>query len=102
MPHVRHGGIGNADVAFAASKFEGTGFEKEQIGQTQVPVESLGETAALGVKGLLVRVTGDDNDEGYVLGVGVEKSPERRREPTSALEALGNKVIFAEDLRNPA
>ncbi len=64
MPHVRHVGIGNADVAFPASKFEGTGFEKEQMGQTHVPVDCLAGGAAEAMNGLAVRVTGDDEDEG--------------------------------------
>ena len=63
IPHVRHGGIGNADVAFPASKLEGTGFEKEQMGHTHVPVDCLVGAAAGGMNGLLVRVTGDDEDE---------------------------------------
>ena len=35
IPQARHGGIGVRD-ARAGSKFEGTGFEKEHIGHTQV------------------------------------------------------------------
>lgn len=34
MPQARHGGIGVRDAS-AGSKFDGTGFEKEQMGQTQ-------------------------------------------------------------------
>lgn len=37
MPQARHGGSGNDSVAILGSKLEGTGFENEQIGQTQVP-----------------------------------------------------------------
>lgn len=36
IPHVRQGGIGNASVTIAGSKFDGTGFVKVQIGQTQL------------------------------------------------------------------
>lgn len=36
MPHARQGGSGVEAVAVAGSKLEGTGFEKEQIGQTHV------------------------------------------------------------------
>lgn len=35
IPQARHGGIGVRDAS-AGSKFEGTGFEKEHIGHTQV------------------------------------------------------------------
>jgi hypothetical protein len=35
IPHARHGGIGVREAS-AGSKLEGTGFEKEQIGHTQV------------------------------------------------------------------
>ena len=34
MPQARHGGIGVRDAS-AGSKLDGTGFEKEHIGQTQ-------------------------------------------------------------------
>ena len=34
MPQARHGGIGVREAS-AGSKFDGTGFEKEHIGQTQ-------------------------------------------------------------------
>ena len=37
IPQARHGGSGNASVAMVGSKLEGTGFENEHIGQTQVP-----------------------------------------------------------------
>src|ERR1700742_4587241 len=48
MPQAKHGGSGNASVAIVGSKFEGTGLEKEQMGQTQVPLttgDGAGETA---------------------------------------------------------
>ena len=35
IPQARHGGIGVRDAS-AGSKFEGTGFEKEQMGHTHV------------------------------------------------------------------
>ena len=38
MPHARHAGKAILEEAVTGSKFEGTGFEKEQIGQTQVPL----------------------------------------------------------------
>lgn len=36
IPHAKHGGIGVFVLDAAGSKFEGTGFEKEQIGQIHV------------------------------------------------------------------
>lgn len=36
MPHARQGGSGVEAVAVVGSKFEGTGFENEQMGQTHV------------------------------------------------------------------
>ncbi len=36
IPQFRHDGIGVLAVAAAGSKLDGTGFEKEQIGQIQV------------------------------------------------------------------
>ena len=43
MPQVEHGGSGALLRAVIASKFAGTGFEKEQIVQTQVALFSAGE-----------------------------------------------------------
>lgn len=40
IPHVRHGGSGKASVAMVGSKLEGTGFEKAQIEQIQVPLSN--------------------------------------------------------------
>lgn len=36
IPHARHGGKWVVAFAVAGSKFEGTGFEKEQMGQIHV------------------------------------------------------------------
>lgn len=36
MPHARHGAKGVRAFAVAGSKFDGTGLEKEQMGQTHV------------------------------------------------------------------
>jgi hypothetical protein len=38
IPQARHGGSGMDSGAVCGSKFEGTGFEKEQIGHIHVPV----------------------------------------------------------------
>lgn len=44
MPQAKQGGIGVDAVAVEGSKFEGTGFENEQMGQTQVALMALGVT----------------------------------------------------------
>ena len=38
IPHAKHGANGVCALAVVGSKFEGTGFEKEQIGHIQVAV----------------------------------------------------------------
>lgn len=43
IPHAKHGGSGTAAVAVAGSKFDGTGLEKEQIGQIHVALTGLEE-----------------------------------------------------------
>lgn len=48
IPHARHGGKWVVAVAVAGSKFEGTGFEKEQIGQIQVALTGFGEADGCG------------------------------------------------------
>lgn len=42
MPHARQGDNGVCAFAVAGSKFDGTGFEKEQIGQIHVALASRG------------------------------------------------------------
>jgi hypothetical protein len=86
MPQARHGGIGVREAS-AGSKLEGTGFEKEQIGQIQ---DALREGAGAG----LLRRSGEP-DEG--LG-----AIEVDRPRVSWLAGLGKRVILGEDLRKPA
>jgi hypothetical protein len=64
MPHARHGGSGNASVAIVGSKFDGTGFENEQIGHTQVPLTVGGRVLAVvdGRNGLEDLVVGEDEE----------------------------------------
>lgn len=64
IPHARHGGNGVRAFAVAGSKFDGTGFEKEHIGHTQVALRA-GEDAGAGLprlsgvtEGLLAAVGG--------------------------------------------
>lgn len=60
MPHARHGGRGAFVLDVTGSKFDGTGFEKEQIGQIHVALVA-GEGSGIGRwKGLSVRDNGDD------------------------------------------
>jgi hypothetical protein len=81
----------------------GTGFEKEHIGQTHVPVDfPADDDAGRGVKGLLERETGDDDDERYARDGAFGLVDAMRREPGPFLSGLGYRVIFGEDLRNPA
>lgn len=52
MPHARHGGNGVFAFATLGSKFDGTGFENEHIGQIQVAFGSLAEEVGVGACGL--------------------------------------------------
>lgn len=58
IPHARHGGRGVCAFAVAGSKFEGTGFEKLHIVQTQV-AEVFGGSGGAGRKGLSDRGIGE-------------------------------------------
>jgi hypothetical protein len=103
MPQVRHAGMGKLELAVFVSKFDGIGFEKEHIGQTQVPVGGLEDgDAGRGVNGLLERETGDDDDERYARGGALGVVDATRRDLAPFLSGLGNSVIFGEDRRNPA
>lgn len=53
IPQARHGGNGVRALAVAGSKLDGTGFEKEQIGQTHVAL-----TDAAGAGAGLPRLSG--------------------------------------------
>lgn len=86
MPHARHGGIGVRE-ATAGSKLDGTGFEKEQMGQTHVALAGAGAGAGLPWR------DGVDDEE---LWTGAE-TPRVR-----CLEGFGKSVILADDLRKPA
>ena len=50
IPQAKHGGIGVREAS-AGSKFEGTGFEKEQMGHTQVALAGGGAGAGLPWRG---------------------------------------------------
>ena len=103
MPQARHGGSGKASVAIVGSKFEGTGFEKEQMGHTQVPLTTgagAGETAGARI-GLAEREPGVEEDTTR-WNCGDCGAPALVIEPNPLLSGLGNKVTLADDLRKPA
>lgn len=104
MPHARHAGKAILEEALAGSKLDGTEFEKEQIGQTQVPlfcpfglvkleVVRCGRASSgdwIGVR------SGDCVDETFgpvVLGLGCN---------CDDLAGFENKVTLGEDLKKPA
>jgi len=98
IPHARHGANGVCSSAVSGSKFEGTGFEKEQIEQIQVAV-LLGVGSGVGRwKGLSARANGD--------AVALLEGPLRLDSPRVCIEdrflGLGTRVIFGDDLRNLA
>lgn len=98
MPHAKHGGRGVCALAVAGSKFDGTGFEKLHIVQTQVAeVVGDGSTGA-GRKGLSDRGTGD-----AVLFLGEPEPTAGDLDLTEErFEGLGIRVTLGEDLRKPA
>src|SRR3984957_17640827 len=102
MPHVRHGGRGKAEVAVLTSKFEGTGLEKEHMGQIHVPADCLAGDAGTGMDGLLEGESGDEDDERYARDGAFGVFGAMRRDPKLPLSGLGYKVILADDRRNPA
>jgi hypothetical protein len=102
IPHARHGGIGKAEVAVLTSKFEGTGLEKEHMGQIHVPADCLTGDAGTGMDGLLERETGDEDDERYARDGAFGVFDAMRRDPKLLFSGLGYKVILADDRRNPA
>ena len=86
------------------SKFEGTGFENEQIGHIHVPLDCLvGTGATSDPRGLLVRDTGEEPMDEYCEGAACLLGCSRKgRGPAPCLGGLGNRVTLGDDLRNPA
>jgi hypothetical protein len=96
MPHARHGARGVRSLAVVWSKFEGTGFENEQIGQIQVPVLA-DEGSGLGRwNGLSVR----DSGEAVALLEGALRLDTARFWIEDRFSGLGIRVIFGEDFKN--
>jgi len=52
IPQARQGGSGVFALAILGSKFDGTGFENEQIGQIHVALGSLAAACGVGADGL--------------------------------------------------
>lgn len=98
IPHARHGGKGVCALAVAGSKFDGTGFEKLQMMQTQVAVLAGGGSDVGGRRGLSDRGRGD----ALPLLDGVDASAGDRGCRDERFVVLGISVTFADDLRNPA
>jgi hypothetical protein len=85
IPQARHGGMGVRE-AREGSKFEGTGFENEQIGHTHVALCWGAAGAGLAWRG----------------GVPAAEATGAGEPRESCLIGLGYSVILAEDLRKPA
>ena len=98
IPHAKHGANGVCSFAECGSKFEGTGFEKEQIGHIQVPVLVGGGSEVGRWNGLSVR----DNGDAVALLDGAARPDTDRFCTEDRLEGLGTSVIFADDFKKPA
>lgn len=96
MPHAKQGGIGVFSLEVAGSKFEGTRFEKEHIGQIQVALVGIrcaGVLLVVDPSGLPTRPA-DEGCPRSMLAVlcAMEK----------CLAAFGYMVIFGDDFMKPA
>jgi hypothetical protein len=85
-------------VAVVGSKFEGTGFEKVQMGQTQVALLAGFDSGAGRWKGLSLRPAGD----AVALLEGVLRAENVLFWKDARFAAFGMSVTLAEDLRKPA
>jgi len=86
IPQARHGGSGVRAFAVVGSKLDGTGFEKEHIGQTQVAATDGGA----GGTGLARR-------SGAVARLEAARGGPR----DARLEGFAYRVILGDDLRKP-
>jgi len=98
IPHAKHGANRVCSFEECGSKFEGTGFEKEQIGHIQVAVLAAGGSETGRWNGLSVR----DNGDAVALLEGAVRFDTARFCTDDRLEGLGTSVIFAEDFKKPA
>lgn len=88
IPHAKQGGKGVRALAKAGSKLEGTGFENEHIGQTQVALEGRVGRGA---------VCPSETVAGVCCGCPGAAPPR-----ASCFVGLGQRVILGDDLRKPA
>jgi hypothetical protein len=99
IPQARQGANGVCPFEVSGSKFEGTGFEKEQIGHIHVAVLA-GVGSDVGRwKGLSLR---DNGDAVALLEGGTVRLDIARFCTEDRLEGFGTRVIFAEDFKKPA
>lgn len=90
IPQAKHGGNGNEEFPFEESKFDGTGLEKEHIGQTHVPDDLETSACTEGDRnGLLVLVTGEDEDESLCTDLGLGESTRTRGVSKPCFNGLG-------------
>ena len=95
IPQAKHGGNGVCAFAAAGSKFEGNGFEKVHMGQTQVAVETAGSS---------------EGGREILAGRAGETEPFPRGEPMvdtrlcceNRFGGLGTIVTLGDDFKNPA
>lgn len=98
IPQARQGAKGVCSFEVCGSKFEGTGFEKEQIGHIQVAVLAGAGSDDGRWNGLSLR----DNGDAVALLEGAVRLDIVRFCTEDRLEGLGTRVIFAEDFKKPA
>ena len=98
IPHAKQGANGVCSFDVCGSKFEGTGFENEQIGHIQVPVLAGAGSDVGRWNGLSLRVNGD----AVALLDGAVRLDIARFCTDDRLEGFGTRVIFADDFKKPA
>jgi hypothetical protein len=97
-PHARHGANGVCSLAVCGSKFDGTGFDNEQMGHIHVAVLLGGGSGFGRWNELSVR----DDGDAVALLEGVATLDIARFWIDDRFEGFGTRVIFAEDFRKPA
>lgn len=98
IPQAKHGGRGVCAFAIVGSKFEGTGFGKLQMVQTQVAL-----LACVGVaddERIATSMAGEGDAPALPLGPDAAAVALDWSEPR--LVGFGKSVTFGEDFRNPA
>lgn len=102
IPHARHGGKWVVGFAVAGSKFEGTGFEKVQMGQIHVEFTGVEVDFCGAING--GRVEPGLPELGYRVDVGGTAGLDVALRDLSVLLfcGLGYIVIFGDDFKKPA